>query len=853
MTTISLLAQTGPVCRDITRRADLLLHPTLNGIDFVEYKLRPLDPLPHVLVVTFLKPLPEPVNPDGAYGLTTAPELIVVDGGVRVVPIHVLAVARVGAQLEMRVDQAGDFSVYFLALGWKLLPDGNWQPVVPDLDPVFSIAPINFKAGCPADFDCRQEKVCPPEVLPKPSIDYLAKDYASFRQLLIDNLPVLNPNWRERNPSDLGIMLLELLAFQGDQLSYLQDAVANEAYLDTARQRVSARRHARLIDYRMHDGRNAWTFVHFNVTGTGVIAASSKLLTRVSTALRGQTAPPSRVIPEAILSPDSFEKDPALAKARVFETTAEARVDERSNTLHIHTWGNGECCLGRGTKTLDVYALGPVAAGVRPVILPPLAVGDFLLLEEVIGPLTGAAADADPSHRQVVKLTSVETAADPAYRDNTLPDGSLQVFQAGDTALPVLRLGWAREDALKFPLCLSSRPPAQPPLRDVSLARGNTIPADHGRTLTEVIAATDPLQIRLGHAPLTMSPPTPGGAVRDSLPAIKSLRIDFPSGPESWQVVPDLLDSPPFAQDFVAEADDQGFATLRFGDDEYGREPAGATLFTATYRIGNGRAGNIGAETLVHALRPVVAPAFPIINAVRNPLPASGGVVPETIEEVRQFAPAAFHAEQFRAVTEADYAKAAKKLSTVAGAVATFRWTGSWYTVFVGVDPRDPGDLITEPGGRTRLAPLLERQVRAFLTRFKLAGYDLEIRSAQYIPLELAMELCVLPDHFRGDVLHAVLNALSNHVNADGSKGFFHPDNFTFNQPVYLSRLYAAIEAVEGVDSVFFTTFQRFGKLPNGELESGTLPIGPWEIARLDNDPSLMENGVIRITAGGGK
>jgi len=143
--------------------------------------------------------------------------------------------------------------------------------------------------------------------------------------------------------------------------------------------------------------------------------------------------------------------------------------------------------------------------------------------------------------------------------------------------------------------------------------------------------------------------------------------------------------------------------------------------------------------------------------------------------------------------------------------------------------------------------------VRAFLTKYKLAGYDLEIRSAEYVPLELAFELCVKPDYFRPDIVQAVLFVLSNRINPDGSRGFFHPDNFTFGQTVYISRLYDAIQSVQGVLSVFITVFRRFGKLDNGELESGILPIGSWEIARLDNDPDFKENGVIRITAGGGK
>jgi hypothetical protein len=859
MSTIAILAQVGPVCREIGRRAAILAHPTLNGIDFVEYELRPADPQPHVLEVTFLKPLPEPTDPDGAWGLTLHPELIVVDGGTRVRPIHVLSAARVGPRLEVRVDQAGDFSRYWLALGWRRQADGIWQPVIPGLDSLFSLSPINFKAGCPVEFDCRQETICPPEPVREPVLDYLAKDYASFRQLLVDNLPLLNPNWRERNPADLGMMLLELLAYEGDRISYFQDAVANEAFLDTVRQRVSARRHARLVDYRMHDGRNAWTYLHLNVTGTGTVPPGTKALTRVTVPLRGQILAPGRVISEVTLAADAFTSDPALRRVRVFETLAPQRVDGRNNVIQVHTWGNSECCLGRATTTLHVYALGPVVAGERQVIAPVLEPGDLLLLEEVLGPTTANPADADPEHRQVVRLTKVETSADPAFRDRVLADGTPQVFAAGDTEMPLLRVTWDRRDALEFPLCLSSRPPGQPTLRDVSIARGNIVAADHGRSLVEVMTPPEPLsggrpaRISFGSTPLTMRVEQIDHDSRQAQPAIGAVTIDLPSGPESWQPVEHLLDSQPFSQHFVAELDEDGRASLRFGDGEYGQFPEGATRITATYRVGSGRAGNIGAEALFHVIQPVVAPAWPAVNFVRNPIAARGGHEAETIEEVRQLAPAAFRAEQLRAVTEADYANAARKMPDVAGAVAAFRWTGSWYTVFIAVDPRDPADLITEPGGRTRLTPAFEQRVRAFVTRFKLAGYDLEIRSARYVPLEIDMELCVRPAHFRGDVVRAVLHALSNRTNADRSRGFFHPDNFTFGNPVYLSRLYAAVEAVEGVDSVFVTRFHRFGELPKQELATGVLDVGTWEIARLDNDRNAMENGVLRITAGGGK
>src|SRR3989442_627943 len=101
----------------------------------------------------------------------------------------------------------------------------------------------------------------------QPLIDYMAKDYQSFRQLMLDRLSATLPGWQERHAPDLGIALVEALAYVADYLSYYQDAVATEAYLGTARQRISVRRHARLLDYVLHEGCNARAWVHCDVQG----------------------------------------------------------------------------------------------------------------------------------------------------------------------------------------------------------------------------------------------------------------------------------------------------------------------------------------------------------------------------------------------------------------------------------------------------------------------------------------------------------------------------------------------------------------------------------------------------------
>jgi hypothetical protein len=55
------------------------------------------------------------------------------------------------------------------------------------------------------------------------------------------------------------------------------------------------------------------------------------------------------------------------------------------------------------------------------------------------------------------------------------------------------------------------------------------------------------------------------------------------------------------------------------------------------------------------------------------------------------------------------------------------------------------------------------------------------------------------------------------------------------------------------VESVKVESLERLGEGPNGEKESGRLPLGPLEIARLDNDPNFPENGQLRLAMRGGR
>src|SRR5205085_9849094 len=114
-----------------------------------------------------------------------------------------------------------------------------------------------------------------------------------------------------------------------------------------------------------------------------------------------------------------------------------------------------------------------------------------------------------------------------------------------------------------------------------------------------------------------------------------------------------------------------------------------------------------------------------VFTAITNPLPAAGGIEPEDIEAARRDAPEAFRTQE-RAVTAADYAAAAERRADVQRAAATFRWTGSWHTVFVTADRF----------GGAPVDAAFAVQLRHHLERFRMAGYDLEVRPPRYVPLD---------------------------------------------------------------------------------------------------------------------
>ena len=453
-----------------------------NGIDYVEVS----DDQRH-LEVTLIDRAPSGLGVGN----------VTIEGGRRSRDLRVVDVRverhhdpNVDDRVIVTVDRPGDFSTYRLCFVESDDRGRATDRPLAGFDPRYSCVDVDFKAGCPSDLDCAPVDDCPPEPRPNPAIDYLARDWDGLRRVLFDRLALLVPDWTERHIPDVGVALVELLAYVGDRLSYYQDAVATEAYLETARKRVSVRRHARLVDYHLHEGCNARAWVC-------LVVSDAIELDRSSVAFAALDASPSTT---TMTWADLMATAPASRE--VFEPIGSGALVARPahNRIAFYTWGGHECCLvagatcatlvdgwvrdeGDGTGeddcpdddhdtpddgsagtaggygTTDVAQRGhghgraPHAkhhgggggqqgddheSAERLLDLHP---GDVLIFEEVIGPQTGLAADADPRHRHAVCLTEVVPTVDPV------------------TDIPVVEICWNDKDALPFPLCLSTDGP----------------------------------------------------------------------------------------------------------------------------------------------------------------------------------------------------------------------------------------------------------------------------------------------------------------------------------------------------------------------------------------------------------
>jgi hypothetical protein len=682
--------------------------------------------------------------------------------------------------------------------GQLLAVDGRLQLLlvgVPGLDRFFDHA--DFSLSLDAD-EIAQGPLAPlPPAPEEVAINYLAKDYASFVQLMSDRLQLTSPRWLERNPADLGTVVVEALAHAGDLLSYYQDAVACEAYLGTARVRSSLRRHAQLLDYAVDDGANARAWIEARVPKPVDVPAGTRFTPRAD-----------------VLLDLADSKDRWMLDRVVFESMHAARLRPEHNAIPLSGWVPGRSTLPAGATT-----------AVLKGAFPRLRAGDVVILR--------AERDADggppdPDARQAVRL----------FGDPVLDDYKGQA---------ITRIEWSREDALVRPLVIGETDGDKKPL---AVAAANVILADHGATVQMRLEITRDfdreLRIPLRGRRVAVAEPYDDVRLR-GLPAVDAMaqqpaqsrpcvRLLADRGAEitEWRPRLSLWQSGRFARDFTAEVDGDELV-LRFGDGVFARRMLPGLSVQVSWRYGGGPDGNIARELLDFLVptNDVPASAFDGV-VVTNPLPAEGGRSPEPPSAIVRTAPGAFRAQE-RCVTAADFDALASRVPGVSRTATELVWGGS----------RDAAVVHVLPVDADRMDRSLSQRLNAWLGQRCVAGHDVEVRDPELVPVAVGLRVGVQPGATYAAVRSALQRELGTQPLDDGRLGHFHRDAFGFGDAVYLAPVIARATRVPGVAWVVATRFERADPGEESELASGSIAIRPVEIARL-------AGGVVELELVGG-
>lgn len=316
-------------------------------------------------------------------------------------------------------------------------------------------------------------------------------------------------------------------------------------------------------------------------------------------------------------------------------------------------------------------------------------------------------------------------------------------------------------------------------------------------------------RFRLLQGPVLLAPPA---AIWDRM----EVRVDEGAGPRPWIRKETLLYSMPGDPHYMVRVDGQGLATVYFGDNRFGRVPLHGAPVTATYLTGGGAAGNVGAGTIVKVESGLSDPGAATVTNLVN---ASGGADAEAPDEARLYGPPLFRSLG-RAVTAADYVALAEAFPGVARARAVVR---GWNNI----------DVYVLPQGGLPLANDLRQRLQTYLDERRMVTTRLWVRSPLPVQINIRAQIQAQPTFYAGDVEVAVQTALREMLSTS---------RVGFGSNVYLSKVYEAIESVEGVEYVTVTDFVR-GGTGTGMARRGIIELDPSEVPELGTVLLTMRGG----------
>jgi hypothetical protein len=855
-----------------TRRALLCAQNprVVTGIDFVQV----VDPTTQTELQVFFVIDPDQLVPP----LATGPYPATVNGltvtitavyGGAAVPISTLRWAKVtldplGAAtrvcLDIVVAEPGGFEPYRLTITHSPGPGKPNQ-----IDTFSGTVVFDFKQGCPTGADCEATQDCPVDPGVDFPVDYLARDFSSLSRALLDFAAQRYPDWKEPIPADIGGMLLEIMAALGDEFAWTQDRFDAETRFGSATQRASLHALARLVDYEPGRGQPAHGEVDLEAIAGGTLAAD---------AVFWAAGPAESLVP--------FSLDAAIW------------VHPFWNSLKRHNPNPSITCLPAGQTSVLVVAGDPGPGGTPPDPANPgnpMSVATFLTGRRMM--LLSDPTDAAEGRKAwPVTITGVDVLSDPLIlTGGGQPTPVLRLSWADAEAtpfdLPVDGLTAALNVGLVTagqPVTAYARAGADPDIAtawagqsdelryrllglDRLIEREGPYVGDTGN-LRSVVArlgllATESGSLRFngaGEPRLTITQLKAPAGFPTPLPAdLAGLMALFVADPaEDWSYVDDLLSNRGSGTIFTVEpgmwrriethhlpTGDLGFAgyavdsgwTVVFGFGGFGEAPADGALLRLDYHTDPGLAGNIASETLGLSWPkgPAPDPLFAgLIDKATNPLAFSNATGEESASSIRLGAPNEYRAQPLRAVRPEDYSNIIERLPWVQRANATTRWTGSWPTDFVAVDPHE--SIAITDAQRVALA--------AEIDCIRLVTRDARVADPDYVDIDIEVDVCIAAGFYTGDVLKRLRAALA-------ARGFFDPDHFTFGSPLVRSALEAAAQDVAGVAHVDAIRIHVHGQGPWRDFTEDQLAAAPDQIIRLVDDPDRSTLGLLTVAATG--
>lgn len=264
-----------------------------------------------------------------------------------------------------------------------------------------------------------------------------------------------------------------------------------------------------------------------------------------------------------------------------------------------------------------------------------------------------------------------------------------------------------------------------------------------------------------------------------------------------WSYVQFLGDYGPGDLVYTTFLDSAGLTWIQFGDNINGAIPVSGATITATYRVGQGSAGNVSAGSVGTFLTPITGVATQLVSNVYQSSVMTGGTDPETNDQIRANAPAAFTTIQ-RAVSLADFQAIASNVPGITAAQAVANHSTSVTLYLMGNN--------NQPASTLQQATV----VSAFNGK-TLAGVTVTTAAPTLVAIDVTATIQVLPSYSNAQVLASVdssLNAMLTNPNTQ------------FGQLLTVGSVYGTILGVAGVAYAVISIISR-----EDATQSNTTPI----------------------------